>query len=321
MSVARRAYDAVRLWQPPSWTGRRRAASSSSACTAAAPPPPPASSTCWPCHLRTGEMVRGPWNPSGHFESRALMHLNNALLRRWSYVVYPPPAGEQTTRPWRRASPSHAPKPPAFRRVHRTVPWCGRTRAPRSCSRTGARSWATGSRRWWSFATPSSGCVHAASPRGARLVRRGVVERYNRLILLHSADSRSSSPATTTSSTTRRLVRRRRTFLAGLGMRLDDTRGHWSRPGTSSTPTCGTARTRALMSSTPGRRRCGLRRTGGCHGAERVVPVAAAAARAQCRGDRARHGGPDTELAWHPPPWAPEHDGTSQRGPKAAHEK
>src|SRR5580658_3683547 len=45
--------------------------------------------TCAP-----GDMVRGPWNPSGHFESRSLMHLNDALLAqmglRW---WYPPPVG------------------------------------------------------------------------------------------------------------------------------------------------------------------------------------------------------------------------------------
>ena len=71
-----------------------------------------------------GDMVRGPWNPSGHFESRTLMHLNDALLeqmgRRW---WYPPPVGDgydtaasaitTTTRQARRV----------FRRLHRDVPW------------------------------------------------------------------------------------------------------------------------------------------------------------------------------------------------------
>ena len=54
-----------------------------------------------PATCAPGDMVRGPWNPSGHFESRTLMHLNNALLtqmgRSW---WYPPPAGTGTT-PWR----------------------------------------------------------------------------------------------------------------------------------------------------------------------------------------------------------------------------
>ena len=85
-----------------------------------------------PATCAPGDMVRGPWNPSGHFESRSLMHLNNALLaemgRRW---WYPPPAGERyhdvagalTTTPARARR--------VFRRVHRQEPWVWKD--PRTC--------------------------------------------------------------------------------------------------------------------------------------------------------------------------------------------
>jgi len=77
-----------------------------------------------PALCSPGDMVRGPWNPSGHWESRSLMHLNDDLLRQMGRTWwYPPPAGEAydalsaslTTRP--------AQARRAFRRVHRTVPW------------------------------------------------------------------------------------------------------------------------------------------------------------------------------------------------------
>src|ERR1700686_4834744 len=48
-----------------------------------------------PATCAPAEMVRGPWNPSGHFESRSLMHLNNALLTQMGRTWwYPPPAGD-----------------------------------------------------------------------------------------------------------------------------------------------------------------------------------------------------------------------------------
>ena len=70
------------------------------------------------------DMVRGPWNPKGHFESRSLMHLNNRILaemgRRW---WYPPPDGEAyfTVAAGNSIGPAEARK--EFRMVHRSAPW------------------------------------------------------------------------------------------------------------------------------------------------------------------------------------------------------
>ncbi|HUI02347.1 MAG TPA: hypothetical protein VLZ77_02315 [Acidimicrobiales bacterium] len=75
--------------------------------------------TCVP-----GDMVRGPWNPNGHFESRTLMHLNDALLaqmgcRWWA----PPPAGAAYAPVAAAVTTTGAQARRAFRRVHRSVPW------------------------------------------------------------------------------------------------------------------------------------------------------------------------------------------------------
>lgn len=70
------------------------------------------------------DMVRGPWNPSGHWESRSLMHLDDRLLAEMGCAWWsPPPSG---ARYWEVAgrivtTPSRARK--EFRRVHPSGPW------------------------------------------------------------------------------------------------------------------------------------------------------------------------------------------------------
>jgi hypothetical protein len=77
-----------------------------------------------PATCAPGEMVRGPWNPSGHFESRTLMHLNNALLTQMGRTWwYPPPAGDGYDAVAARITTRRAQARRAFRRVHREVPW------------------------------------------------------------------------------------------------------------------------------------------------------------------------------------------------------
>jgi hypothetical protein len=327
MSVARRAYDAVRLWQPPSWTGSTPRGvvvlgmhrSGTSAATRLVNVLGPA--TCAP-----GEMVRGPWNPSGHFESRALMHLNNALLTQMGRTWwYPPPAGEQDyeavaaritiTRPQARR---------AFRRVHRTVPWVWKD--PRTSvllpywrSVLGDRLAAVVVVR-----NPIEVAVSMQRRHGVP-VSFGVAlwERYNRLILLHSAglpvlvtryDDLVDDPAAWSEGA--------RTFLAGLGMRLDDTSGTLvaARDFVDADLRHST-HTRADVvdaGSTSLAVYDALEDVMGPSASFRSPPLPPEPSAVATELDTV---GPDTELAWHPPPWAPEHDGTSQRGPKAAHEK
>jgi hypothetical protein len=77
-----------------------------------------------PATCAPGDMVRGPWNPSGHFESRTLMHLNNTLLTQMGCTWwYPPPAGEGYDAVAARITTTRAQARRAFRRVHRQVPW------------------------------------------------------------------------------------------------------------------------------------------------------------------------------------------------------
>src|ERR1019366_10437280 len=77
-----------------------------------------------PATCAPGEMVRGRWNPSGHFESRSLMHLNNALLTQMGRTWwYPPPVAEHYDPVAARITTTRAQARRAFRRVHRAVPW------------------------------------------------------------------------------------------------------------------------------------------------------------------------------------------------------
>jgi hypothetical protein len=174
--------------------------------------------TCAP-----GDMVRGPWNPSGHFESRSLMHLNNALLAQMGRTWwYPPPTGDQYDAVAARISTTRAQARRAFRRVHGATPWVWKD--PRTSVLLPF---------WRSVLGPRLAAVvvvrnplevaMSLQRRHGVPVAFGVAlwERYNRLILAHSAgmpvlvtrygdlvaDAAAWSEGT-------------RAFLAGLGTRL-----------------------------------------------------------------------------------------------------
>ena len=77
-----------------------------------------------PAVCTPGDMVRGPWNPNGHFESRTLMHFNDALLAQMGCRWWAPPPAAAAYAPVAAAvTTTGAQARRAFRRVHRTVPW------------------------------------------------------------------------------------------------------------------------------------------------------------------------------------------------------
>ena len=172
------------------------------------------------------DMVRGPWNPSGHWESRSLMHLNDALLAQMGRTWwYPPPDGDAydevaasiTTRP--------AQARRAFQRVHRSVPWVWKD--PRTAVLVPFWRRTLGPRLAVVivFRNPLDVAVSLRRRHGVP-VSFGVAlwERYNRLLLAHAgglpvlvtryddlvADSTGWSAMA-------------RDFLAGTGMALRDT--------------------------------------------------------------------------------------------------
>ncbi len=135
------------------------------------------------------DMVRGPWNPNGHFESRSLMHLDNALLsemgRTW---WYPPPAGEAYDAVAARITTSPARARRAFRRVHRSEPWVWKD--PRAAVLVPFWRAALGPRlvAVVVFRNPLEVATSLTRRHGTS-VRFGVAlwERYNRLALAHCA--------------------------------------------------------------------------------------------------------------------------------------
>jgi len=143
--------------------------------------------TCAP-----GDMVRGPWNPSGHFESRSLMHLNDALLAqmglRW---WYPPPVGAAYAQVAARITTTPRQARRVFRRVHRTKPWVWKD--PRTSVLIPFWRRALGAhvaavvvfRNPLEVATSLQRRHSLPLPFGVALW-----ERYNRLILAHSARMR-----------------------------------------------------------------------------------------------------------------------------------
>ncbi len=168
-------------------------------------------------------MVRGPWNPNGHFESRALMHLNNALLAQMGRTWwYPPPAGPDYDAVAARITTTTAQARRVFRRVHRVTPWVWKD--PRTSVLVPF---------WRDALGPHLAAVvvvrnplevaHSLRRRHGVPLSFGVAlwERYNRLIVGHSAgmavhvtrfDDLVTDP--------RSWSEEARAFLAGLGMAL-----------------------------------------------------------------------------------------------------
>jgi hypothetical protein len=260
-----------------------------------------------PATCAPGEMVRGPWNPSGHFESRSLMHLNNALLTQMGRTWwYPPPAGEDYDAVAARITTTRAQARRAFRRVHRSVPWVWKD--PRTSVLLPY---------WRRVLGPRLAAVvvvrnplevaRSMQSRHGVPVSFGVAlwERYNRLILAHSAgmpvlvtryDDLVHDAATWSAQT--------REFLAGAGMRLapHDTAGaarqfvdpelrHSSH--TRADLVQGSATALALYDALES-----VMGPSSTFVAPDLPPEPGAIA------TELETVGPATELAWHPPPWA-----------------
>lgn len=81
---------------------------------------------------RADDMVRGAWNPSGHWESRTLVKLDDKLLaemgRTW---WYPPPTGDSYFDLAAGITTSAAKAARVFGRAHRERPWVWKD--PRAC--------------------------------------------------------------------------------------------------------------------------------------------------------------------------------------------
>jgi hypothetical protein len=266
-----------------------------------------------PATCAPGEMVRGPWNPSGHFESRTLMHLNNALLtqmgRSW---WYPPPAGDGYDAVAARITTTRSQARRAFRRVHGQVPWVWKD--PRTSVLLPYWRTVLGSRLASVVVVRNPLEVAVSMER-----RHGVPvsfsvalwERYNRLILSHSR----GMPVLVTRYAD--LVEdpagwsaQARSFLAGLGMPLEPTAGD----------DVGSAQDFVdpeLRHSTHSRRDLVAAGTAALDvydaleavvgPSDSFVPPALPAepAPVQVELDTV---GPHTKLAWHPPPPGPDED-------------
>ena len=270
-----------------------------------------------PATCEPGDMVRGPWNPSGHFESRSLMHLNNALLAQMGRTWwYPPPAGEPYDAVAARITTTRAQARRAFRRVHRAAPWVWKD--PRTSVLLPF---------WRSVLGPRLAAVvvvrnplevaMSLQRRHGVPVAFGVAlwERYNRLIIAHSAgmpvlvtryadlvaDAAAWSEGT-------------RAFLAGLGTHLAPAPDATFATGfvdpelrhsfhSRDDLVDGAAATLVLydaLAAVVGPSESFV---------PPVLPPEPAAVAAEL--DTV---GPGTELAWHPPPWAPERGGAPSAG-------
>ena len=173
--------------------------------------------TCVP-----GDMVRGPWNPSGHFESRSLMHLNNSLLAQMGRTWWYPPSVEDFDALAARITTTRRQARRVFRRVHRAVPWVWKD--PRTSVLLPFWRRALGPRLVAVVVVrnPLEVAVSLERRHGVPL-SFGVAlwERYNRMVLAHSvglpvlvtryADIVADGGSWTEST---------RVFLDGVGMRL-----------------------------------------------------------------------------------------------------
>ena len=176
-----------------------------------------------PATCAPGDMVRGPWNPSGHFESRSLMHLNNALLTQMGRTWwYPPPAGADYDAVAAGITTTPAQGRRALRRAHRSEPWVWKD--PRTSVLLPFWRRALGPRLAAVVVVRNPLEVARSLQRRHGLpVAFGVAlwERYNRLILAHSA----GMPVLVTRyadlvADAAGWAAGTRDFLAGLGMHL-----------------------------------------------------------------------------------------------------
>ena len=268
-----------------------------------------------PATCAPGDMVRGPWNPSGHFESRSLMHLNNALLTQMGRTWwYPPPDAEHYDAVAARITTTRAPARRAFRRVHRSVPWVWKD--PRTSVLLPFWRTALGPRlvAVVVFRNPLEVAV-SLQRRHAVPVAFGVAlwERYNRLLLAHSA----GLPV---------LVTRYADLVADAGAWSQRTRDFLDRSGMLLAPDSGAATASlegfvdpALRHSAYSRADLGDAGAGtlavydaleAAVGTSRCFVAPALPPETPAVAAQLDTVGPGTELAWHPPPGVPERGGT-----------
>ena len=270
-----------------------------------------------PATCRPDEMVRGPWNPSGHYESRSLMVLNNGLLKQMGCTWWsPPPDGAQYEAVAARITTTRAEARRTFRRVHRVAPWVWKD--PRASVLLPFWRGVLG-RRVAAVIVYRNPLEVAASmqSRDGVSIAFGVAlwERYNRLVLAHSQgmpvlvtryDDLMRDPGGWCQST--------RAFLVELGMHLP-ARFDLDSARESVHPELrhSTASRADLESSAPGALDVydALERARGPSSA--FVPPRLPAEPVSVATELSTIG-PDVKLAWNPPPTAADRGGGASAG-------
>jgi hypothetical protein len=258
-----------------------------------------------PATCDVNDMVRGPWNPRGHWESRSLMHLNDRILREMGRAWwYPPPDGDQYFAVTAGVATTPAEARTVFRKVHRSVPWVWKD--PRTTVLLPFWRQALGPRLAAVIVYRNPMDVATSLQRRHDLpVSFGVAlwERYNRLLLAHAGgmpafvtryDDIVADPA--------RWTREVRSFLSDLRTRVGPVPGAELLAGTVDPQLRHSAHHEANLTLHPGARAVfeTLEAHAGIHRSF-VAPVLSAEDPAV---ERELAGvGPDNEPAWRPPPW------------------
>jgi hypothetical protein len=266
-----------------------------------------------PATCREDDMVRGPWNPRGHFESRSLMHLNNALLgqmgRTW---WYPPPAGPDYEAVTAAITTTRARARRLFRSVHRVTPWVWKD--PRTCVLLPFWRRVLGPRlaAVIVFRNPLE-VAESLQRRHGFTPAFGLAlwERYNRLLLSHAAGlpalvSRYDDLMTDADRWTEQVGG----FLAGLGMEIgapavDGAIASFVDPGLRHS----SHRRGEITDASPDARTVydGLEAALGQTGSFVPAPLPPEPPSVE---QELRTLGPDRHPDWYPPPWAGAGDGT-----------